>query len=330
MALSVYGDIAPRTAAHAVRDLLRRALPYLCIEKFGQSYVLDNNSTTSAKFRRYEALPLATVPLVEGVTPNGRPLSKTDVTATLVQYGDWVELTDVIQDAHEDKVLGEYMMILGEQAAQTLEAVRWGVLRGGTNVFYANGGARNAVNTTLTLSLQRKCTRALMNQNASLITSVSKSTPDWGSQSIEAAYIAIGHTNIDAVVRGLTGYVNPKNYTFSDKWANEIGAVENVRYLSSTLFTPFADAGGAAGGNFLSTTGTNCDVYPIIFIARDAYAVVPLKGQNSITPMVVNPSPSKGDPLGQRGSVGWKAMQATVILNDAFLVRAEVAIPLNP
>jgi N4-gp56 family major capsid protein len=41
--------------------------------------------------------------------------------------------------------------------------------------------------------------------------------------------------------------------------------------------------------------------------------------------MVVNPKPAPGDPLAQRGTVGWKAWQAAVILNDAWMARAEVA-----
>jgi len=65
-------------------------------------------------------------------------------------------------------------------------------------------------------------------------------------------------------------------------------------------------------------------VYPIIYLARDAFGIVPLKGKDSITPMVVNPKPASGDPLAQRGTVGWKAWQAAVILQDAFLIRAEV------
>jgi N4-gp56 family major capsid protein len=90
------------------------------------------------------------------------------------------------------------------------------------------------------------------------------------------------------------------------------------------VFSPFADAGGAKGA-MRSTTGTSADVYPMLFVARDAYGIVPLRGKDSITPMVVNPKPTSGDPLGQRGSVGWKAWQSAVILQDAFMVRVEVA-----
>jgi len=40
--------------------------------------------------------------------------------------------------------------------------------------------------------------------------------------------------------------------------------------------------------------------------------------------MVVNPKPAPGDPLGQRGTVGWKLWTSTVILQDAFMARLEV------
>jgi len=74
-----------------------------------------------------------------------------------------------------------------------------------------------------------------------------------------------------------------------------------------------------------STSGTSADVYPVIYLARDAFGIVSLKGKNSLQPMVVNPRPAPGDPLAQRGTVGWKTYNATVILNDAWLCRLECA-----
>ena len=55
----------------------------------------------------------------------------------------------------------------------------------------------------------------------------------------------------------------------------------------------------------------------------DAFGIVPLKGKSSMTPMVVNPKPAPGDPLAQRGTVGWKLWTATVILQEAFMARLE-------
>ena len=73
-----------------------------------------------------------------------------------------------------------------------------------------------------------------------------------------------------------------------------------------------------------TTANTACDVYPVLYFARDAFGIVPLKGKSSMTPMVVNPKPTSGDPLGQRGTVGWKLWTATVILQEAFMARLEV------
>jgi hypothetical protein len=43
MATTTYGDITPRTAAYVAVELLKRALPYLCLEKFGQQKTLPAN-----------------------------------------------------------------------------------------------------------------------------------------------------------------------------------------------------------------------------------------------------------------------------------------------
>ena len=336
-----YGDISPRTAAYVMKDLLTRAMPYMVVEKFGQAYPIPTQSTKTAKFRRYFLqgatgaagngnaaqayyVPLALTPLVEGVTPAGNRLASQDYTVQLSQYGDYVTITDVVQDTHEDPVLREATTIMAEQAGMTIETIRFNILKAGTNVFYANGGARNAVNTTITLALQRQITTSILRQNGKMITSVVKSTPDYRTEPVEGAFIALCHPDLETDIRSMAGYINPKQYGTTTPYENEVGAVERVRYLTSTIFAPWADAGGTKG-LMRSTTGTNADVYPILFIARDAYGIVPLKGKDSLTPMVVNPKPASGDPLGQRGTVGWKAWQSAVILQDAYMVRAEVA-----
>jgi N4-gp56 family major capsid protein len=340
-ATTTYGDISPRTAAFAVAELLKRGLPYLNLEKFGQVYVLPKNNTKTAKWRRYFLTgatgsagdgdatanfftPLATTPLVEGVTPTGTKLANQDYSVTLQQYGDYVTITDVIMDTHEDPVLRQVTEILGESAAQTIETLRYNVLKAGTNVFYANGAARASVNTPLTLAIQRKLTTAFARQNARKLTNIVSSTPNFNTESIEASYIGLAHPDLETDIRTMTGFIHPKDYGTVTPFESEIGTVEQVRYLTSTIYTPFPSAGGVAGA-MRSTDTVNADVYPILYLARDAFGIVPLKGENSLTPMVVNPKPVQGDPLAQRGSVGWKTWNATVILQDAFMARLESA-----
>jgi N4-gp56 family major capsid protein len=324
MANTTYGDISPRTAAYAEKELLKRGQPYLVIEKFGQAKALTANNTKVMKFRRYEALPNAIKALTEGVTPTSTQLIPTDVTATLSQYGDVVTITDVVMDTHEDPVLNEAVAVLGEQAAQMIEKMRFGVLKSGTNVIYANGVARNAVNTPISIDLQRRAVRTLKRQNGRPITSIVRSTPSYGTENVAPGYVALIHPDLERDVRAMAGFTPAEKYGSITPWENELGKVDDVRYVTSTIFEAWADAGGAKGA-MLSTTGTTADVYPVLFLSRDAYGIVALKGAYAVTPMVVNPKPSDSDPLAQRGHAGWKAMQTCVILNDAWMVRGEVA-----
>ena len=348
-AITAYGDISPAVAAYSVVRMLKRAMPYLHIEKFGQTYPLPTNSTQTAKFRRYFLsgttgsagpdanasagffIPVATTPLVEGVTPSGSILANQDYTVTLSQYGDYVTITDVIEDTHTDPVLAQATEILGEQAAVTVETLRFNVLKAGTNVFYqaAVAGRVNVVGP-IALADQRRVTTGLNRQNSRKITSVVASTTAFNTKSVEAAYMAICHPDLETDIRNMTGFIPVASYgPHTSPFEGEIGAVEQVRYLTSTIFAPWADAGAAVGGwtgtgSGRSTSTVNLDVYPILVFGRDAFGIVPLKGKSSMTPMVVNPKPAASDPLAQRGTVGWKLWTATVILQDAFMARLEV------
>lgn len=347
-----YGDITPRTAAYVSKDLLTRGIPLLVFEKFGQAKPIPANSTQSIKFRRYfldqtfsnfggkynpdevykssNYNPTVKV-LTEGQTPNATSLKTEDVTATLTQVGDLITITDVILDTHEDPVLREATAIAGEQAAVMVEKMRFNQLIAGTHVFYANGSARSAVNTVISVDLIRKAVRSLKRNLAKPITSVIRSTAAYGTQNVNAGYVAIVHPDLEPDLRGLSGYVSAENYGSLSPWENELGKLEDVRFVATTICSPWAGSatvGGSyngAGYSTLSTDGAHSDVYPVLIFARDAYGIVPLKGANAITPMVVNPKPSDSDPLGQRGHVGWKAWQTAVILNDAWMCRLEVA-----
>jgi N4-gp56 family major capsid protein len=325
MAMTTYGDITPRTAAYVAVDLLKRAMPYLCLEKFGQAKSVPANKTQSMKFRRYNSLGLRTTPLIEGVTPASEKLTATDITATLYQYGGLVEITDIIADTHEDPILQEAVAVSGEQAAKTVETLRYNVLKACTNKFLANSAAtRGAISTTITRADQRKIVRSLERQEAQFITNIVKSTPMFNTESVLPAFAAVTHVDLTSDIRGMDGFISVADYgSRGGNWETEIGSVEDCRYLKSTIFTPYAGE-GAATSTMLSTSG-NCDIYPVMYFGKDAYGFIALKGKYAITPIVINPVPSKSDPLGQRGSVSWKTMQTTIILNDAWMAVYECA-----
>lgn len=320
-----YGDISPRTAGYASKELLTRAQPHLVIQRFAQTKPLPTKSSKTQTFRRYNKFPNTPTALTEGVTPSARQLDATDVPVTLTQYGDRVQITDVIEDTHEDPVLMEATGIMGEQAAEMLENVAFNVIKAGTNVIYTNGALRTAVNTAVGKAHIRRAVKLLKRQNARKKTKIVRSTPDYGTEAINAAYIGLVHPDCEGDIREIPGFVPVEKYGSMTPFESEIGKVEDVRFVTSTMFAAWANGGGAAGSTMETTGGTNADVYPLIILGEDAFACVPLKGKNSVTPMVVKAKPSDSDPLAQRSHVGWKAMFAAVILNDAWMVRIECA-----
>lgn len=327
---TTYGDINQRTAAWAATTMLSHAEPVLVLSKFGQSKPMPKNKAQSVKFRRPIPFDAATTPLVEGVTPTAQKMAYEDVQATMRQYGRPIEITDVVNDLAEDPVLSDASMLAGEQAALTIEMVTWGVIKAGTSVFYANGAARASVNTPLTKNKQRAVTRSLKAQKAMKITTILDGSVNYGTRAVEAAYVGVAHTDMESDIRDLPGFIPVAEYGSRKVLCpEEIGSVEDVRYVLSPELEPFADAGGAYNGSgvdMVSTSGTNADVYPILYIGKEAYGTVPLKGANAITPMVLNPGkPSKSDPMGQRGYVSWKAYYTAVILNENWMARLESA-----
>ncbi len=323
--------VSPRTNVYAEREMLKHAMPVRILDQFGKTKPMPKNKTQTIKFRRPKVFTAATTPLVEGVTPTATQFSYEDVTATIKQYGEVVEVTDVIEDTHEDPVLNDAAVQAGENIGRTMEALDWGVLRAGTNVFYTNGAARSAVNTPASLQKQRKVVRALKAQKAYKIQRVLSASVNYGTKAVEAAYVAVHHTDVEQDIRNMAGFIPVADYgqrTPINEY--ELGSVEDVRYVCSPDLEPFADAGGAFGGsgeNMVTTSGTSADVYPILYIGRDAYGIVPLRGQGSVSPTILRPGvKSKSDPLGQRGYVGWKAWHTAVILNQVWMARLEAAV----
>ena len=328
-----YSDagISQRTNVWAAREMLKHAGPVVILDKFGVTKPMPKNKSQTAKFRRPRVFAAATTPLVEGVTPSATQFRYEDVSVSLKQYGHLVEITDQIADTHEDPVLQDATVQSGENIGRTQEALNWGVLRAGTNVFYSNGTSRTDVNTPISLSKQRAVTRALKAQKAMKITRILDAGPDYGTKAIEASYIAVHHTDVEQDIRGLAGFVPISEYANRKPISEyELGSVEDTRYICSPDLDPFEDAGGTKAGSgttMVSTSGTSADVYPVLVFGKEAYGVVPLRGAGSIKPSIIPPGKvDKSDPLGQRGYVGWKMWHAALILNQVWMARLECAV----
>ena len=323
-----YGSagVAQRTNVYAERRMLRYAGPVIVLDKLGLTKPMPPNKSQTISFRRPRVFSAATTPLVEGVTPNTTAFRYDDVSTTLKQYGMVIEVTDAIEDTHEDPVLNDAAKQAGENAGRTVEQLIYGVVKAGTGVFYTNGTTRGAVNTVISLNKIRASMRSLKRQKALKITEILDGSVNYSTKPIEAAYVAVCHVDLEPDVRELAGFVPTAEYgSRKPICPEEFGSCEEVRFVCSPDLDPWLDAGGTAG-SMLSTSGTSADVYPILLFGREAYGTVPLRGQGSIEPTILRPNVrDKADPLGQRGVVGWKLWFTAVVLNQLWMTRIECA-----
>jgi N4-gp56 family major capsid protein len=133
------GDLSPEMKIYYDKDLLRNANPKLVHNQFGQKKPIPKGKGKTIEFRKYDPLPKALTPLVDGVTPSGRKTKVTTVTATIKQYGDFIEISDMLDLTAIDNNLVENNRLLGNQAGETIDTLTREIINAGTNVQYGAG-----------------------------------------------------------------------------------------------------------------------------------------------------------------------------------------------
>jgi N4-gp56 family major capsid protein len=334
------GVIPPVISTYFDRKLLTRARPLLVHARVAERRPLAQRSGNTMVFRRIEALPLASVPLVEGVPPAGQRVSHTDISVRLQQWGDYVTIADLIKATIDHPLLNDANKVLGEQAAQTIDVLMREEANAGTNVFYGgNVGSRAAVvgvAQKVDAALLDRLINALFNANASRFTSIITASVKVDTRPIRAAYWAVTHPDVVRTLETLAEWVPVSHYSgTSAVMEAEVGAWREMRVLSSSGGTNdaqggakvFRGGGGAVSGDVKSTSG-NADVYTICVFGEEAIAAVPLEGMSLEN--IIKPIGSGGpsDPLNQIGTSGWKHTGARKRLNETFMVRAEVTAAL--
>lgn len=336
-----YSTVPSRNLIMAEREMLKRAEPIKVISTFGMQKQVPQNKTDTVVFRRAVPIDAAAngAPVVnagdyilaEGTTPGARTITYQDVTVTLQQYGILMKLSSKTELMYEDDVPGDMTALVGEHMGSIEEMITYGVVRGGTNVIYANGSARNAVNTAVSLNKLRQAARVIESAHGKRVTEKLAAGPNFGTSAVHPAYLVFIHTDLEADVRNLPGFTPVVEYgSQKPVHEREIGAVEQFRFITSPYFRPFLQAGGTVtAGTFLSnggTAGTTADVYPMIVMAQEAWGTVALKGMGSID-VTYLPAKQKthANPLGQFGWVGATFWKNSVRLNENWMVRLECA-----
>ena len=302
---TIIAGLTPEMQTFYDKSLLKRLLPEMVHAQFGQKRPIPKAGGKTINFRKFSSLAAATVALTEGATPAGNSLTVTAITATVSQYGDFVEISDVLDLTAIDPILVETGRLLAEQSGMTLDALTRDVMAAGTTVQYAGGKASRiltAAADVLTVMEIRKAVRTLKRNKA---------------RKINGSYVAIVEPGATFDLQSDPAWVDAQKYAGSKKiFSGEIGELYGVRFVETTEAKKFVGA-GALG----------IDIYATLILGSDAYGLIDIAGSGAAQ-NIVKPFGSAGtaDPLNQRSTSGWKAIFTTKIIEDLALLRLEHAV----
>ena len=295
------------------RALVEEAGPNLIHGQFGQKRPSPKNGGKRIQFRRYASLPKALKPLTEGVTPEGRKLSATAVEAEVNQYGDFVCLSDVLDLTAIDNNVLEATKAVGRQAGLTLDTITRNVLQSGTNVFYCPKVGANGVQTPVTdrSGLDKTCTLTV-----DVVKKVAAMLKAANAPKIDGDYVCILHPYVAYDIMSDPRWEEMHKYTTPENmYQGEIGRIAGVRFVETS------EAAVYKGTENSCPTGLA--VFGCLFIAQGAYGVTEVTGGGLQTIIKQLGSAGTADPLDQRSTVGWKAMQTAEILQQNYMIRIE-------
>ena len=311
-------EISSENTSFYSRTLLETAVPQVIHMNWAEIVDIPGGmGTDTIKMRKYGALAAQTTPLVEGVTPVGKKLSITDITAQVLYYGDYVTLTDKVNIESIDPVLTITADKLGEQVGQSLDELMRDVMAAGTTVQYASSATSRLTVAAGMYFNAAECAEAVLTLKLNLAKPVmARVDPSTGYNTIplKASFIGIIHPNTTSYLEN-----NETKFTPVEKYANksdvmpyEVGSLPYVRLIETPNAKVFA-AGGYGG----------IDVYATIIFGQRAYSATRIS--TMVLQNIVKPLGSGDDPLNQRATSGWKMSFVGKITQQGYMIRVEHA-----
>lgn len=208
--------------------LIDTAEPLLVHDQFAQKHPIPRNGGKTIEFRKYSPLPKMLTPLTEGVTPNGQKINMSVITATVEQYGGFVELSDMLILTAIDNNLVQATKLIGGQAGRTLDTISREVIVGGTNVLYSGQklaryllvGGESSGNTYLMVDDIKRAVRYLKAMNA---------------EKIDGDFVAIINQDCSYDLTNDNDWKYPHQYVdTSEMYSGEIGKVAGVRFVETS------------------------------------------------------------------------------------------------
>jgi N4-gp56 family major capsid protein len=251
----------------------------IVVSQFGDPLTLPKGKGRTYQAARWNRIPLPFAPLSEGTPPSGQSMTVTMVSATAVQWGDTVTLTDVAELTIKHPMFQIAKELCTLAVTETIERNTFNNLMGGTQVNYVNTrGSRSSLQAGDVLNLHEinRANGALETLGAIRFmgdeqTDMKVDAESGGARASSNPremphYTAVIHTLCVQDVRENSTFVLASSYSDINKLYNaEIGELGGIRFCSSNMVPSWfggAQAAGTAGSS--GTLATNATYHVII------------------------------------------------------------------
>lgn len=258
---------------------------------------LPANSGKVVVWNRRTLLAANTSTLTEGVVPSPIGLSSTLISASLVQYGDFTQTSDLISLTSIDDEISAAVDDLSYRAALSLDTIDRNLLDGGTNIQYANlktALSAVAAGDVLTAIEVKKAVRNLKANDVHPYD--------------DGYFMAVVHPNSSYDLQSDTasgGWVNANTYVQNEQLYNgELGRLAGARFVESSNVS-FTASGTSGGAN----------VYSNHFLGKGAFGVIDFDGGIHVY-VKRSGDQDTSNPLNQYATVGYKLTYTNAILDQ--------------
>lgn len=295
--------------------LLSVPVPHMIHNVFAMKKAMPANGGNTLRFRRYNPLQTAMVPLGNsGVTPPAQQLTALDIDAKISFYGTYVLINEQVTLQNQDPVLNECAARLGVSLRQTEDQLTRDMLASTAAFINCTGGVNGDNPTEVTREDVQLIYRTLSNNNGYMISDNIEGQDKFGTAPVRKAFWGMCSTNLQSDLENVDGFLSSAQYPNTNRvLESEWGSIGNVRFLVSSIGSVTANA---------SNLGAN--VYNIFITAMEAYASVQ---QNQYSASFIYLPPTiAGGPLALNASVGYKFAQVPRLLNDQWLLNLRATL----
>ena len=300
------------------RSFIAELVPRLLLARFGIPGTIPQNEGPTISWPNMNPLEEGET-LTEGADGSEGTLTLGAITATLATVGKYHTFSEDVDIIAPDPVLEELFRRKARRAARDIEKITREVLTASTNITRPSTHVADATITATDVIDADTCERMVAAfVEADVDPVLDMLSPNGGSGTVPGPAAYIGHCHADVVydLKKATGFVRVSDYAEgNDVLPGEVGMLDDIRWLNA-----------GTDGDLTADAGVgNVDVYHCPVFGADAYGTVDLAGRPAQMYVVPPSQVSHGNPLAQRGKIGYKLRHAAAILQTAAVGVINVA-----